>query len=290
MQDKEITGKGKVKWITTEWLESNLNSEKIQIIDVQPNVHDYMTEHIPGAVYMNENLMRLPENGIPARYISREVMQEHMRRLGIVDDKALVVYSGKGVFKGWGDGLEQDFMAYTFSRFGHCNVLILDGGLEKWKEESRPLTQEFPEVKESKFQTNIQEDFFIDYKGFKNIKDSEEVIVIDSRPPSAYRNKSAWGKPGHIPGAINLPWPYFFKKDNFYQLKSDEDIQHLVKKYGLSRDKTIICTCGTGREATASYLILKWYLEFPTVKIWEGSFTEWSAHPENETVTGPDPR
>lgn len=283
-------GNDKVKWISPEWLEQRLDADDIQIVDVQPNVHDYMTEHIPGAVYMNENLMRLPDKGIPARYVSREVMQEHMRRLGFTDDKALVVYSGKGVFKGWGDGLEQTFMAYNFARFGHCNVMVLDGGLDRWKKENRPLTQEFPKVEESKFETNVQKDFFLTYEAFKNIKDSEEVILLDARPPKAYREQSAWGKPGHIPGAINAPWPYFFTKENPFLLKSDEDIQHLIKKYGITHDKTIICSCGTGREATAEFILFKWYLEYPKVKIYEGSFTEWSAYPENPTVTGPNPR
>jgi thiosulfate/3-mercaptopyruvate sulfurtransferase len=48
--------------------------------------------------------------------------------------------------------------------------------------------------------------------------------------------------------------------------------------------------CGTGREATIEFLLLKFYLGYPSVKVFEGSFNEWVAHPENATVTGPNPR
>ncbi|MDM7911689.1 MAG: hypothetical protein QUS09_01180 [Methanotrichaceae archaeon] len=48
--------------------------------------------------------------------------------------------------------------------------------------------------------------------------------------------------------------------------------------------------CGTGREATNEFLFFKFYLGHDKVRIYEGSFTEWSAYPENPTVTGENPR
>ncbi|MFP4170519.1 MAG: hypothetical protein ACLFUV_05825 [Methanomassiliicoccales archaeon] len=40
-------GEGIVKWVTPEWLEAHLDSD-ITVVDVQPNIHDYIQEHIPG--------------------------------------------------------------------------------------------------------------------------------------------------------------------------------------------------------------------------------------------------
>ena len=54
--------------------------------------------------------------------------------------------------------------------------------------------------------------------------------------------------------------------------------------------KTIIAYCGTGREATNLYILFQYYLGYPNVKLYEGSFAEWSAYPVNPTVTGPNPR
>jgi|MTBAKMStandDraft_1061839.scaffolds.fasta_scaffold13649_1 thiosulfate/3-mercaptopyruvate sulfurtransferase len=78
--------------------------------------------------------------------------------------------------------------------------------------------------------------------------------------------------------------------DNPRLLKSDEEIAAILKERGITRDKTIICSCGTGREATCEFLLFRFYLKFPKVRIYEGSFTEWTACPDNPVVTGKSPR
>lgn len=37
----EPYGSGKIKWVSTEWLNVRLNEEGMIIVDVQPNIHDY---------------------------------------------------------------------------------------------------------------------------------------------------------------------------------------------------------------------------------------------------------
>ena len=70
----------------------------------------------------------------------------------------------------------------------------------------------------------------------------------------------------------------------------DDQIRRILDERKVTPDKTVLVYCGTGREATNEFLLLKWYLGYPNVKIYEGSFTEWCAYPENPTVTGPNPR
>jgi thiosulfate/3-mercaptopyruvate sulfurtransferase len=52
----------------------------------------------------------------------------------------------------------------------------------------------------------------------------------------------------------------------------------------------VVCSCGTGREATNEFLIFRYLLGYPRVRLYEGSFTDWISRPGNPTVTGPDPR
>lgn len=283
------SGEGTVRWISTEWLEENLKEDSVNILDNQPNVHDYISEHIPGAVYFNEGLLRIPLKGRPAVYVPPEVMQAHFRRIGLHPHIPVVVYTGVGIFKGWGDGLEQTMVAYTLARFGHETIYVLDGGLNKWKEEGRPLTKKFPTVKESGFTVEVKKDYFIEYEKFKDIKDKKDVILLDARPADVYQGQGPWIKPGHIPGAVNLPWASLMDGKNKALLKPVEEITSIVKTHGMSPEKTVICSCGTGREATNEFILFKWYLQYPKVLIYEGSFTEWSSYPENPTVTGKNP-
>lgn len=283
-------GRGPVKWVSTEWLQSHLKDPGLIIVDVQPDVHDYIVEHIPGAVYLSDQTLRASDKGVPARYLRPEAMEILLRQVGLDNDSPTVVYTGKGANSGQGSGLGQTMMAYTLARFGHNNVLVLDGGLDKWKAENRPLTQEFPRMQDGSFRARVHEEYFADMEQVKNLKDQDDVILLDARPITVYEGKGPWPKAGHIPGAVSLPWPTLMADDNTALLKGDQPIQRILDERHVTPDKTVVIYCGTGREATNEFLLFKWYLGYPNVRIYEGSFTEWCAYPENPTVTGPNPR
>ena len=97
-------------------------------------------------------------------------------------------------------------------------------------------------------------------------------------------------KPGHIPGAIGFPWRKLMADENSRQLKPDAVLMDMIEKAGITKDKLVICSCGTGREATNEFNLFKFYLQYPRVKLHEGGFLEWVTYPENPTVTGKDPR
>jgi thiosulfate/3-mercaptopyruvate sulfurtransferase len=289
MGEKYPLGSGVLKWTCSEWLTENLGGE-FMILDTQPEIHDYVQEHIPGAVYFNQNLLRVPYKGMPGFYIPDKVAEMLFRRAGIDNDVPVVVYTGAGAYRGWGDGLEQTMVAYSLVRFGHNKVYVLDGGLDKWKKEGRKLTKDFPAVEESNFTVKLRRDYWIEYEEFKKIKDNEDVVLLDARPAPVYEGQGPWSKPGHIPGAINLPWKTLMDRNNPALLKNEDEIRNILNVKGITPEKTVICSCGTGREATNEFIMFKFLLGFPDVKIYEGSFTEWSSYPENPTVTGKNPR
>ena len=283
-------GTGTVRWVSTDWLYENQNKLEMVIIDVQPNVHDYIEEHISGAIYVNEGLFRTWIGGVPARYVPSEAIQPVLQSAGMKLNVPVVVYTGTGAAKGWGDGLEQTMMAYSLARFGHDSIYVLDGGLDKWKGEGKPLTKVFPKTESSDFTVRLQSDFYVDYETFKAMKDRDDVMVLDARPAAAYEGQAFWIKPGHIPGAVNVPWASLMDDKNKRLLKPEAEIMAILNTYEVRPNKTILCSCGTGREATNEFILFKWYLNYPSVKIYEGSFTEWTAYPDNPTVTGKSPR
>ncbi len=279
-----------LKWVSTQWLQNHLKDENLIILDCQPDIHDYILEHIPGAVYFCEKLLRNSLNGMPGKYVNHKVAGELFSSIGVEENKPVVVYTGVGGFKKQGDGLDQTMVAYSLARFGHRLIYVLDGGIDKWKQENRPLTKIFPKLTASNFEATVKKEYFIEYEEFKEIKDKPDVIVLDARPAKFYEGQGPWIKPGHIPGAVNLPWGDLMSGQNKCLLKPVEELKKLVESVGATPDKTVICSCGTGREATNEFILFKWFLKYPKVKIYEGSFTEWSSYPENPTVTGSNPR
>lgn len=287
-------GDGDVRWISPDWMSQHIDDDDLMLLDVQPNVHDYIMGHLPRAIYLNEGLLRAAWEGLPASYVPPESIGQVLGRAGLEPERPVVVYSGAGRYSrctaGLGDGLEQTMMAYSLLRFGHRSVLILDGGLERWKAEGHELTKVFPKWEPSDFRAAVRKEFFVLYEEFKELRERDDVIVFDARPAEFYAEGGLWIKRGHIPGALNLPWRSLMTKENPKLLKSDEELSELLGKFDITPEKNILIYCGTGREATNEFLFFRYYLGHEKVRIYEGSFTEWTAYPENPTVTGSNPR
>ncbi|MCK9277192.1 MAG: sulfurtransferase [Methanoculleus sp.] len=283
-------GDGKVKLVTPAWLADHLQDSNLTVVDVQPNVHDYIQEHIPGAVYLTEGVLRVCNRGFPTPYSPDACLQESFRRAGIKADSPVVVYTGKGAFSGWGDGLGQMMMAYTLAKYGHDAVYLLDGGLDEWKSKGGELSQEYPAAEPSRFTIKAHDDYAIGYEEFQRVKDNDGVIVLDARPAKFYEGQGPWRKAGHIPGAISLPWRSLMDDANPALFRSNDELDMILEDHGVDRSRTVICTCGTGREATNEFVLLKWLYLYPNVRLYEGSFTEWVTHPHNPVVEGPLPR
>lgn len=282
-------GGGPVRLVSTDWLLDCLGKGPI-IMDVQPNVHDYIAEHIPGAIYLNEGHFRTHIRHQPARFVPAGAAEPILRSAGLRPDIPVVVYTGVGAAKGWGDGLEQTMVAYSLARYGHDNVCVLDGGLDRWKMEGKPLTKEYRTAEPSIFKATVRKEYFVEYEEFRKIKDRDDVIVLDARPPEKYEGQSFWMKPGHIPGAVNLPWQDLMDEKNKALLRPEDEVNAILNRHGVNSEKTVICSCGTGREATNEFLLFKFYLGYPHVRLHEGAFTEWVSYPGNSTVTGKAPR
>jgi len=290
LQNATILGRGEACWVSTQWLAQRLGDPGLRIIDTQPNIHDYIDQHIPGAVYMDEGLLRVAKKGIPGFYVPPESIEPVLGRLGIQAQVPILVYTSKGSFSGYGSGLEQCMVAYSLARFGHRQIYILDGGLEQWIEEGRPTTKKFPAIADSGFKATEREDFFIEYDEFRQNKDRPDALVLDARSRSWYEGQGVWERPGHIPGALNLPWDALTDPANPRLLRPTHAMRQALESVNAFDAKDIYCYCGTGREATILFLVLRMVFDHPGVRVYEGAFTEWCAFAENPTVTGPSPR
>ncbi|MDP3564157.1 MAG: sulfurtransferase [Methanoregula sp.] len=283
-----------VSWVSPEWLDAHRHDTGLIIFDCRQNSHAYFTEHIPGAIHLHEALLRMHVGSIPVRWIPAGIAQELFRTLGVDSESAIVVYSksrpATASAAAAGDGLEAAFVAYSLVRFGCRRVMILDGGLGQWRAEGRLLAQDFGDAFPSGFTVEMPLDLSTGYEEFLRIKDHADVVLLDTRPLAWYEGAGPWRKPGHIPGAVNLPATYLQNAHNTTRLKPEGEIRSILYDLGITPEKKIICSCGTGRTASSVFLILKWFLGYPDVVMFEGGFTEWVSHTENTTVTGTRPR
>jgi thiosulfate/3-mercaptopyruvate sulfurtransferase len=258
------------------------------IIDCQPNVHDYIHQHIAGAVYVNEESVRLSKDGMPHVWLPDELAQLLLRQLGVSNRRPVAIYSSQGADSN-GDGMAQMVLAYSLARYGHENISILDGGLEKWKEESFPVTQMATKVERGDFLASSNKDCCASTRVLESALDTGSALVIDTRLPELYRGDSGFPKPGHIPSSVNLPWTELVMPSNPCQIRNKSDLQMCVEKAGVKAEIRSIIYCATGRKSAALFNIMRFLLHLQKVWLYEGSFTEWCAEPSRKTVIGPLP-
>jgi thiosulfate/3-mercaptopyruvate sulfurtransferase len=281
----QLQGRAPIRIASPEWLLEQQDRSPL-VIDCQPTVNDYIAEHIPSSVHAEENMMRLSHVGRPGVLAPTELVEVALRHLGVRASDPVVVYSGDGEVRHFGDGVEQFFFAYALARYGHEDVIVLDGGLEAWKKAGGKVDNSYPRGTMGDFQAWLRQDLQVEMEEVQDLKDHGETVLIDTRPKAQFEGKSYWPKPGHIPGAISIPWTELVMEKNHRQLKPKKELKDIFVKAGVDAKKEVLLTCGTGRSASIAFIVLSSVLEYPLVRMYEGSFTEWCSHTENPTVKG----
>jgi thiosulfate/3-mercaptopyruvate sulfurtransferase len=116
------------------------------------------------------------------------------------------------------------------------------------------------------------------------------VVMIDARPPKQYSGEEGEEiRRGHIPGAKNIFWETSLEGEEVRVWKKKEDLEKLFAESGATKDKEIIVYCRAGREASHLYFTLKYVLGFPHVRLYRGSWVEWSADKSMPIKIGMDP-
>ncbi|PSN10024.1 sulfurtransferase [filamentous cyanobacterium CCT1] len=277
-----------IDFVSPQWLAQHSHDANLRILDVRTNPLDYIDSHIPGAVNIAESTFRGPNGRLPVQFWEQQKIEALFQEAGVNNDSHVVIYSdGNNI-------LGSTQVAYLLERGSYGGqVSVLDGGFKAYKDASLPVTKEFPEYAKGNFTLEDNSDIRVSLDEVRSIvRDrSARITFIDPRPPALFAGEEdLFIRNGHIPGANNVPWPSFtVGEDNFHQLKSIDEIRALLARREIAPNDDIIVTCSTGREASLQYVVLKHLLGYPNVRIYEGSWTEYSAQSDLPVATGRDP-
>jgi thiosulfate/3-mercaptopyruvate sulfurtransferase len=120
-----------------------------------------------------------------------------------------------------------------------------------------------------------------------HLKDAS-LSLYDLRGHTNYtgeRPNQSYPRAGHIPGAVYIDLNLFFNQDR--TLKSADDLKTLFDSAGYKAGNTMIVYCFVGQNATVPYLAAK-MLGYH-VRLYDGSWDEWSRHKELPITTGDKP-
>ncbi|MEX0906140.1 MAG: sulfurtransferase [Balneolaceae bacterium] len=259
--------------VTTEWAAEHLNDEGVRFAEVDVNTRSYDSGHLPGAVGWNWKTEL--QDQLRRTISSKEDFEALLSKSGISNDTTIILYGdNNNWFAAW---------AYWLLKYyGHEDVRILDGGRLKWEAENRELTTETTKVESADykieginhkyraFRDDVAKTFGSDAHGLVDVRSPDEFTGKILAPPGLDELSQ---RAGHIPGASNIPWSKAVNEDGTF--KSKEELKALYEGEGITPDRDIISYCRIGERSAHSWFVLNELLEYPNVRNYDGSWTEW---------------
>jgi thiosulfate/3-mercaptopyruvate sulfurtransferase len=267
-------GYAKPVLVTTEWLAEHIGDDGVVVAEVDENPDLYDEGHIPGAVKLHwrEDLQDPVERDI----VSKEEFERLLGERGIGNETTVVVYGDKN---NW-------FAAYAYwylKIYGHADVRILDGGRQKWIDESRELTTDTPPVTPAPYTAQEADESIRSRRdAVRGVIEAEGNVLVDVRSPQEYSGEliAAPGyeqegaqRAGHIPSAKSIPWAQAVRDDGTF--KSADDLRSLYEGKGVTSDKVVTAYCRIGERSAHTWFVLRELLGYGDVRNYDGSWTEW---------------
>ena len=261
--------------VDTNWVAEHLNDPRIRIVEVDVDTTAYEQGHIPGAIGWNWTTET--QDTLRRDILNKEQFEALMSRSGIANDTTVILY---GDNNNW-------FAAYALwmmKVYGHEDVRLMNGGRKKWLDENRPTTNDVPQVTPTSYRAK-DPDMNLRAR-WNNVFDNlgkPNFALVDVRSPAEFVGEilappglqETAQRPGHIPGAANIPWGQAVREDGTF--KSADELKALYESKGITPDKDVVAYCRIGERSSHSWFVLKYLLGYPNVRNYDGSWTEWGS-------------
>ena len=271
--------------VSTEWLARHLGEADLVVVDSSWHLpasgrsgrDEYLAAHIPGARFLDIDEVSDASNPAPHMLPSAADFGAAMERLGIGRDGRIVVYDNSPLrtsARGW----------FMLRHFGADRVAILDGGMQKWLAEGRPVESGEPEPRKVSFDA-VERTGAIAAKA--EVAAGVGEPLLDARGRGRFEGSEPEPRegvaPGHVPGARNLPFGSLYREDG--RLKSEDELRRLFEDAGIDPDRPFVASCGSG--VTAGSLIFAAYLlGNGKARLYDGSWAEYGADPATPKALG----
>lgn len=267
--------------VEPDWLEAHLDDAKVRVIDCTVVMHaqpsgpseieskreDWAAAHIPGAAYlhMTEDLSA-PRDHLIYNLPSTDHMTETLQSIGVDTDTTIVLYGtakAASIPRAW----------WVIRASGAKDVRILNGGWERWQKEGRPISSDLPEFERGNFIAQTEQPRVADKDDVLRAIGDPTVLMINALNAAQHKGEYfRYGRPGHIPGSVNLPSGDMAVEDGCY--KSLAELEVLFSGLAAEGADRIITYCGGGIAASDTCFVME-MLGYDNVAMYDQSLNEW---------------
>ncbi|MFN4000796.1 sulfurtransferase [Microcella sp.] len=273
--------------VSTAWLEANLSTPGLVVVESDEDVLLYETGHIPGAVKVDWHTEL--NDPVVRDYVDGAGFARLMSAKGITRDTTVVIYGDRSNW--WAS-----YALWVFTLFGHADVRLLDGGRDRWVAEGRPLTTEtpvpiavdYPVVERDDRGVRAFKDDVLAHLGkpLIDVRSLEEYTGERTHMPSYPQEGALRG--GHIPTAASVPWSRAANDDGTF--RSADELSAIYRdEAGINDADDVVTYCRIGERSSHTWFVLAHLLGVPRVRNYDGSWTEWGSAVRVPIAVGAEP-
>jgi thiosulfate/3-mercaptopyruvate sulfurtransferase len=281
--------------VETEWLAAHLADRELRVFDCTTYLDpdpvkifvarsgrpEWEQGHIPGAGHLDLQ-GELSDASSPFRFTmpSAEQFAAALSRHGVGEGTRVVLYSAGSVI--WAARIW-----WMLRAFGFDNAAILNGGIDKWKAEGRPLSTETPRPAPARFVARPRPEMIATKSQVAAAIADPRVRIVNALTAKQHTGEGGvhYGRPGRIAGSVNVPAHRLVDGESKVFLPAGE-LAAMFAETGADRADKVITYCGGGIAASADAFVLA-LLGHDNVALYDGSLSEWVKDPAAPMETGP---
>ena len=244
--------------VSPDWVSERIERPDVLVIDPRSAMR-YLMGHLRGAV----NLPFKKMQGLDGRLGPPEQLAAAFAEAGLGDGVTPVLYDHQ-------DGRNAAMAAWVLEYLGRDDVHIMDLRFEDWKEQGREVLYRPVVPQPASFTPRLDPSV---RATLEDAADPGRAKLLDTRSVEEFQGKFEMDyRPGHIPGAVNLPHTAL-AGSNGQLLTAPDLLRRRLSDLGITQSDPVVAYCRSGIRASLVYLALK--QAGYDARLYDGSFAEW---------------